>query len=162
MQIKEKPQSSLSLAFVRGIHRWPMNSSHKGPVTRIYFHLMTSSYLECQRKQWGFYHQCSVQRSHVFFLFMSQPVTMCSGHTYFRLTLIQAWKSYHTYFRLTLIQAWISNHTLQVIWGEFAYPFQTSINEMDVITYPLQGAPERYSCAIQAVKFALKVVKLNV
>ena len=26
-------QSSASLAFVRGIHRWPMDSPHKGPVT---------------------------------------------------------------------------------------------------------------------------------
>ena len=30
----KKHQSSASLAFVRGIHRWPVNSSHKGPVTR--------------------------------------------------------------------------------------------------------------------------------
>ena len=30
-------QSSASLAFVRGIHRWPVNSSHKGPVTRKMF-----------------------------------------------------------------------------------------------------------------------------
>ena len=29
-----KHQSSASLAFVRGIHRWPVNSPHKGPVTR--------------------------------------------------------------------------------------------------------------------------------
>ena len=28
-----KYQSSSSLAFVRGIHRWPVNSPHKGPVT---------------------------------------------------------------------------------------------------------------------------------
>ena len=26
-------QSSVSLAFVGGIHRWPANSPHKGPVT---------------------------------------------------------------------------------------------------------------------------------
>ena len=32
-QMKEKNQSYASLAFVRGIHRWPMNSPHKGPVT---------------------------------------------------------------------------------------------------------------------------------
>ena len=30
-------QSSASLAFVRGIHRWPVNSPHKGPVTRNMF-----------------------------------------------------------------------------------------------------------------------------
>ena len=29
-----KHQSSASLAFVRVIHRWPVNSPHKGPVTR--------------------------------------------------------------------------------------------------------------------------------
>ena len=29
--------SPASLAFVRGIHRWPVNSSHKGPVTRKMF-----------------------------------------------------------------------------------------------------------------------------
>ena len=31
---KRKHQSSASLAFVRGIHRGPVNSPHKGPVTR--------------------------------------------------------------------------------------------------------------------------------
>ena len=31
---KKKHQSSASLVFVRGIHRWPVNSPHKGPVTR--------------------------------------------------------------------------------------------------------------------------------
>ena len=29
-----KHQSSASLPFVRGTHRWPVNSPHKGPVTR--------------------------------------------------------------------------------------------------------------------------------
>ena len=32
-----KHQSSMSLAFVWGIHRWPVNSPHKGPVTRKMF-----------------------------------------------------------------------------------------------------------------------------
>ena len=31
---RKKHQSSASMAFVRGIHRRPMNSPHKGPVTR--------------------------------------------------------------------------------------------------------------------------------
>ena len=30
---QRKHQSSASLASVRGIHRWPVNSPHKGPVT---------------------------------------------------------------------------------------------------------------------------------
>ena len=34
---KRKNQSSASLAFVRGIHRWPVNSPHKWPVTRKMF-----------------------------------------------------------------------------------------------------------------------------
>ena len=34
---QRKYQSSASLAFVRGIHRWPVNSPHKGPVTRKVF-----------------------------------------------------------------------------------------------------------------------------
>ena len=34
---QRKHQSSASLAFVRGIHRWPVNSPHKGPVTRKMF-----------------------------------------------------------------------------------------------------------------------------
>ena len=34
---QRKHQSSVSLAFVRGIHRGPMNSPHKGPVTRKMF-----------------------------------------------------------------------------------------------------------------------------
>ena len=34
---QRKHQSSPSLVFVRGIHRWPVNSPHKGPVTRKMF-----------------------------------------------------------------------------------------------------------------------------
>ena len=34
---QRKHQSPASLAFVRGIHRWAVNSPHKGPVTRKMF-----------------------------------------------------------------------------------------------------------------------------
>ena len=34
---QRKHQSSSSLTFVTGIHRWPVNSPHKGPVTRKRF-----------------------------------------------------------------------------------------------------------------------------
>ena len=34
---QRKHQSSASLAFARGIHRWPVNSPHKRPVTRKMF-----------------------------------------------------------------------------------------------------------------------------
>ena len=43
---QRKHQSSASLAFVRGIHWWPVNSPHKWPVTERCFHLMTSSWLD--------------------------------------------------------------------------------------------------------------------
>ena len=36
---QRKHQSSASLAFSRGIHRWPANSPHKGRVTRKMFPL---------------------------------------------------------------------------------------------------------------------------
>ena len=34
---QRKHQSSASVAFVRGIHRWPVNSPHQSPVTRKMF-----------------------------------------------------------------------------------------------------------------------------
>ena len=34
---QRKHQSSAWLVFARGIHRWPVNSPHKGPVTRKIF-----------------------------------------------------------------------------------------------------------------------------
>ena len=34
---QRKHPSSVSLAFVRGIHQWPMNSPHRGPITRKMF-----------------------------------------------------------------------------------------------------------------------------
>ena len=40
---QRKHQSSASLAFLRGIHQGPVNSTHKWPVTWKCFHLMTSS-----------------------------------------------------------------------------------------------------------------------
>ena len=39
---QRKYQSSASLAFVWGIHQWPVNFPNKWPVTRKCFHLMTS------------------------------------------------------------------------------------------------------------------------
>ena len=55
---QRKHQSSASLAFLGGIHREPVNSPHKWPVTRKCFHLMTSS--------------CCILR-------LARRVTNCSG-----------------------------------------------------------------------------------
>ena len=38
---QRKHQSSASLAFMRGIHRWPVVSPYKGPITQKIFHLVT-------------------------------------------------------------------------------------------------------------------------
>ena len=43
---RSKETSKLCVTgLCEGIHRWPVNSPHKGPVTRKCFHLMTSSWL---------------------------------------------------------------------------------------------------------------------
>ena len=53
---QRKHLSSASLAFVRGINRSPVNSPHKGPVTRKMFHLMTPSWyvnrVNARRHHW--------------------------------------------------------------------------------------------------------------
>ena len=48
---QRKHQSSASLAFVKGIHRWPVNSPHKGPVTRKMF-LFDDVIMEDDYFQW--------------------------------------------------------------------------------------------------------------
>ena len=62
-----KHQSSASLAFVRGIHRWPVNSPHKRPLIRKIFHLMTSSFYTCYQLEVhdaAMIYECSC---HIFF-----------------------------------------------------------------------------------------------
>ena len=57
----KKSQSSASPAFVRGIHRWPLNSSHKGSVTRKMFPIVTSSWDEITVKNnWTFLLEISI------------------------------------------------------------------------------------------------------
>ena len=48
-------QSSASLVFARGIHRWPVNSSNKGPVTRKEFpfdDVIMSNFFFDNQSQW--------------------------------------------------------------------------------------------------------------
>ena len=49
---KRKHQSSISLVFVWGFHRWPVNSPHKRPVTWKMFPLMRSSYSHVKFHTW--------------------------------------------------------------------------------------------------------------
>ena len=72
---QRKHQSSASLAFVRGIHRWPVNFPHKGPVTRklschIWWRYHVKAAFRYRRKHrthlslWSVYkmHECFDQR----------------------------------------------------------------------------------------------------
>ena len=43
-------QSSAPLAFVRGIHRWAVNSPHKGPVTRKYCPCLNQNGVKCKKE----------------------------------------------------------------------------------------------------------------
>ena len=67
---QRKYQSSASLAFVRGIHRWPVNSPHKWPVTREMFpfddvilvlcsHVVTLDHIE----YWGLNNMVTIVRT---------------------------------------------------------------------------------------------------
>ena len=56
---QRKHQSSASLTFVRGIHRWPVNSPHKGPVMRKMFpfdDVIMQTSLKTSHKQWAVKH----------------------------------------------------------------------------------------------------------
>ena len=48
---QRKHQSSASLAFVRRIHRWPVNYPHKGPVTRQMFPI-DDVIMYCKENNW--------------------------------------------------------------------------------------------------------------
>ena len=59
---QRKHKSSASLAFVRGIHRWPVNSPHKGPVTRKMFSFDDVIDISCvadESKYTGYTYNCS-------------------------------------------------------------------------------------------------------
>ena len=46
-----------SLAFVRGIHRWPVNSAHKGPVTRKMFSFDDVIMGQLRLRLWTWWHR---------------------------------------------------------------------------------------------------------
>ena len=61
---QRKHQSTASLAFVRGIYRWPVNSPHKVPATRKMFLfddvIMKSTNTRLNKEQWYVWlHGCS-------------------------------------------------------------------------------------------------------
>ena len=75
---QRKHQSPASLAFVRVIHRWPVNSPHKGPVTRKmfpfdYFIMVPQTVFQLNSK-YDQKSQCSGLR-------YAQPITSKIAHT---------------------------------------------------------------------------------
>ena len=62
---QRKHQSSASLAFVRGIHRWPVDSRHKGPVTRKTFPFDDVFILLYTRRRYINVGQKCFRRSHI-------------------------------------------------------------------------------------------------
>ena len=65
---QRKLQSSASLAFVRGIHRWPVNSPHKRPVTRKMFPF-DDVIMCCQKKPMG-----HVNHLHALYVFFGNEI----------------------------------------------------------------------------------------
>ena len=77
---QRKHQSSASLAFVRGIHRWPVNSPYKRPVTRKMFPfddvIMQTIDLVCQEFiTWRLSHKLSRSQSGNEHMLEVQPLT---------------------------------------------------------------------------------------
>ena len=94
---QRKHQSSASLAFVRGIHRWPMNSEHKRPVARKMF-----PFHESKKIHYSYYQPA-----------MGPTLALrCLGSL-----LLVYWHG------LTLIQTWISNYIHYKVWDDIAYTF---------------------------------------
>ena len=57
---QRKHQSSASLVFVRGIHRRPVNSPHKGPIARKMFPF-DDVIMICLMGQYNCYHSCPIR-----------------------------------------------------------------------------------------------------
>ena len=87
---KRKHQSYASLAFMRGIHRLPVDSSHKGPVTRKRF---PHPYLAPSANEIGWY-----------FTGGSQGVSnynLAKFIKYLRLLSVETWYKMQTYFHVS-------------------------------------------------------------
>ena len=114
---QRKHQSYASLAFVRGIHRWPMNSPHKWPVTREMFPfddvIMNILHME----------------KNIIKVLMSQTRTLCYYHFYYEntiqkgsLVLFECLQRQWKFIRYQI--EWIQNichlfskHMFRLIWG---------------------------------------------
>ena len=108
---QRKYQSSASLAFARGIPRWPVNSPHKGQVPRKMFPfddvIMTVCVLNFLSGHKRYFHSQS------FLCIVTPQVVYSSPHGF--------WDSVYKH-GLTLIPVWGGNHDHCKMWGEISYP----------------------------------------
>ena len=101
---QRKHQSSASLAFVRGIHRWPVNSPRKWPVTRKMFPL--DDVIMRRNKRATYKH------------FNENAVYSYNYSLAHKVSRIPIW-----FIGLTLIPTWIRIYTHYIVWGEITYPY---------------------------------------
>ena len=136
---QRKHQSSASLAFVRGIHRGPVNSPHKWPVTRKMFpfddvimytqHLMTSSIpvVECFAVVY-MDRNCSIESP----MYMLQTTTEYNVLT----------NMCHTYLTLKIWYHSIENKTM--IYSQYTYfPYSVSCDQFPSFCWLLNQYSQR-------------------
>ena len=99
---REHPSSAL-LAFLRGIHRSPVNSPHKGPVTWKCFHLMTSSWETCVGYHCLTFYRDQIRRRVSSWPFYNQLWTLSLTRIIFN----PSWISHYFHYE---ILHWACNH----------------------------------------------------
>ena len=112
---QRKLQSSASLAFVRGIHRWPVNSPHIRPVTEKMFPF-----------------DDVIMSSHL--IFRSQAPDMMYGRVLllklrtnlwfgFRVTIYEPYKNTDSssYWFIKIITTWIIEHAIRHLFPVFCF-----------------------------------------
>ena len=131
---QRKHQSSASLAFVRGIHRWPVNSPHKGPVTRKTFPfdgvIMESSTSVTSMNK--YYLQsttmillCVINRPCVLHVHVASP--LITSHIWVHATCHRTAQN-TTHLLVNLWWVLIDNSILLVIFSSWEPPFSVTIS----------------------------------
>ena len=118
---QRKHQSSASLAFVRGIHQWAVNSPHKGPVTRKCFHCWRHHGMVQANNP----NEKTVALPH--WLLLTPYDVINRGHHWLIIMEDMLHSSWGNPFcwhdGLNLIPRRIGNHIYYKVWDEIPYPF---------------------------------------
>ena len=106
---QRKHQNSASLAFVRGIHRWPVNSPHEGPVTRKWWRHhaqnVNQSSLWVRYIIWckGIFHVCCISSVIHIYIRVKQDLVMVQNYCKFVLAL---WWQVVQMYSIQILFAW--------------------------------------------------------